>query len=89
MEHLGHTLVFDGVTYSCYPTSMRDTALRNRDQTFRETYAMSVAVVTADVTIAPRDTVTYAGTVRRVLDTGHTGDGLQTILHLGKRYGGA
>jgi hypothetical protein len=87
MQHLGHTLTFDGETVACIPAAMRDSALRNRDQAFRETYDNSVVIVTADASISPRDTVTYAGATRRVLDTAATGDGLQTILHLGKHFG--
>ena len=87
MQHFGQTLTFGTASVACLPVAMRDNALRNRDQAFRDTYETSVAIVTADATISPRDTVTYAGATRRVLDTAQTGDGLQTILHLGKQYG--
>jgi len=68
---------------------MRDNEMRNRGQTFREEYKESIAVIAADVSVDIGDTVTRNSTVRRVMDTGNTGDGLQLILHLGKRYGGA
>lgn len=88
MQHAGHSVTVAGATYDCIPASMRDTELKNRDQTFRDDYKASIAIVTDDVTIEIGDTVTYNGTVRRVLDTDSSGDGVQTVLHLGKRFGG-
>ena len=88
MQHAGHTVTFEGVKYDCMPGSMRDNELKNRDETFRDDYKTSVAIIASDVTIATGEVVTYNGTVRRVLDTAETGDGVQTILHLGKRFGG-
>lgn len=88
MQHAGHTVTVGGIDYPCIPASMRDTELRNHNQTFRENYQASIALVNSDVTVEIDDTVTYKGTIRRVLETGLTGDGLQNVLHLGKRFGG-
>lgn len=88
MQHAGHSVTVDGVSYDCIPASMRDTELKNRDQTFRDDYKVSIAIIDGDVTVEVGDTVTYKGTVRRVLDTGQSGDGVQLVLHLGKQYGG-
>lgn len=88
MQHAGHTVVVNGGTYDCIPTSMRDTELKNRDQTFRDDYKASIAIINDDISVATGDTVTYKGTVRRVLDTMRSGDGVQKVLHLGKQFGG-
>ena len=87
MEHYGRTVVIGGVSVLCYPVAMRDNQLRNRDQTFRDEYETSLAIMAADASVDPRDTVTYEGTVRRVLDTSESPDGLQIVLHLGRQYG--
>ena len=87
MQHAGHKVTFEGTEYDCIPTSMRDTDMRNRDQSFRTAYRTSIAVINSDVTIATDDEVTYKGTMRRVLEHSDSGDGLQRVLHLGERYG--
>jgi hypothetical protein len=89
MQHLGQSLTFGTTDFPCFPVAMRDSALRNRDQTFRAEYDTSVSIIGADVTIVGGDTVTFDGATKRVLDTQKTPDGLQTILHLGKQYGNA
>ena len=86
MQHAGHVVTISAADYPCFPCSMRDNELRNRDQTFRDFYRASIAIIASDVTVAKGDTVTYKGEVRRVLDFSDTGDGLQRVLHLGDRY---
>jgi hypothetical protein len=88
MTHFGDTVTVSGADYRCMPTTMRDTELQNRGQTFRENYRGSIVISTDDVTIDRGGEVTYNGTVRRVLDLEETPDGFQRILHLGKRFGG-
>lgn len=88
MQHAGHAVTVNGMAYDCIPASMRDTELKNRDQTFRDDYKASIAIIPGDITVETGDTVTYNGTVRRVLDTAESGDGVQQVLHLGKQFGG-
>jgi len=87
MKHVGQQVTYSNVKYDCFPMQMRDTQLRNRDQTFRNEYMTSIAVLNNDVTISRGDKVTYNGTERRVMETSDTADGIQRILHLGKLYG--
>ncbi len=86
-DHFGQTIEFSGAEYGCLPAGMRDRDFRNRDQTFRDSYETSVYIIADDVTIAKGDTVTYKGSIRRVLDTSDTGDDVQRTLHLGARFG--
>jgi len=88
MEHLGNTVTFSGNSYPCFPVAMRESELRRRGPTFSKEYQDSIAVLNTDVTIITRNTVTWKGTARRVLDIKDTPDGLQRILHLGKQFGG-
>lgn len=88
MQHAGHTVTIAGVVYACIPASMRDNELKNRDQTFRDDYKTSIALIVDDVSVSIGDAVTYRNVQRRVLDTGESGDGVQAVLHLGKLYGG-
>jgi len=87
MERNEQTVTVDGVSIPCYSVAMRDNQLRNRDQTFRDEYETSIVLLTDDATPDPKDTVTFLGSTRRVLDTSETPDGLQIVLHLGRKYG--
>lgn len=86
-DHLGQKVTVSGTVYRCYPVSMRDTDLRNRGQEFRQEYRESVSVFNSDVTVAIGDVVTRNGTERRVIDIEDGPDGLQRVLHLGRKYG--
>jgi hypothetical protein len=86
-DHLGQEVTYSGTDYRCYPTSMRDTDLRNRGQTFRDEYMESISVFNSDVTIPLSAVVTRNGTVRRVIDFSDSPDGIQRVLHLGKQFG--
>lgn len=88
MQHAGHSVTVSGAAYDCIPASMRDNELKNRDQTFRDDYKVSIAVISDDVTLTNGDKVTYRGSTMRVLDTGKSGDGVQTVVHLGPEFGG-
>jgi hypothetical protein len=85
-DHFGDTLTYAATSYRCFPVSMRDTELRNRGQTFRESYMESVSVFRADVTIAVGAKVTRNSVTMRVLDKSASPDGLQDVLHLGKEF---
>ncbi len=88
MARNGHAVMIGGVSVPCYPTAMRDNELRNREQTFREEYSATVAVIAADAeAVEIGAVVTFDGRERRVLDFSATPDGLQVLLHLGRRYG--
>jgi len=89
MRHAGHKALVNNVWVDCIPASMRDTELRNRDQTFRDDYRASIAIINSSVSAEQGDRVTYQGAARRVLDTSVNGDGTQKVLHLGSEFGGA
>lgn len=86
-QHAGYVFTYGGIDYDCAPSGMRDTELRNREQTFRENYQASIVFINNDVTLSIGDKITYKGSTRRVLDIGDTGDGVQRILHLGNEFG--
>lgn len=89
MQHAGHKALVNNAWVDCIPSSMRDTELRNRDQTFRDDYRASIAIINSGIPAEQGDTVTYQGVVRRIIDTSTNGDGTQKVLHLGKQFGGA
>jgi len=85
-EHLGQTVTYNSVVYGCLPSGMRDSDLRNRDNTFRNNYRTSIFILKDDFEPSKGDVVKYLNTTLRVLSTSETGDGEQIRLDLGQQY---